>query len=189
MTLVLDVLRYAVFGVFVGSAAIALGSWAVRSRRISPFGSAGQTIRRLTDPVLAPIETWQLRRGGNPQNAGWWLFGVSLIGGILVLSVAQLLITTVLGLARAALTGPLAAIRFAIVLAGQIVSFALIARVIGSWLGVGRYQAVMKYAYRLTDWIVEPLKRVIPPLGPIDITPFVAWFVIQIALGVIVSVL
>jgi YggT family protein len=38
----------------------------------------------------------------------------------------------------------------------------------------------MRPVYFLTDWIVEPLRRIIPPLGMIDISPFVAWFVVQI---------
>jgi HAMP domain-containing protein len=69
VTLAFDVLRFTVFAFLVFSAGVALGSWAVRTRRINPFGRVGQTIRRLSDPVLAPIETWLLRRGGNPQQA------------------------------------------------------------------------------------------------------------------------
>lgn len=189
MALVLDFIRYTVFAVFVVSGAVAVGSWAVRTRRISPFSSAGQAIKQLTDPVLAPVETWQLRRGGNPQHAGWWLLGVVVVAGILVMYLAEGTIGLVFSLAGAAARGPRAFLRFAIYTAGQLVSLAIIVRVIGSWFGVGRYNRWMRFAYVLTDWIVEPLRRVIPPIGMIDVTPIVAWFLLQIGLGIIMGIL
>ena len=71
----LEVLRLVVFGVFVVALAMAVGSWAVRTRRIQPFSRPARIIRQLTDPVIDKFEYWLLRRGGNPQNAGWWLVG------------------------------------------------------------------------------------------------------------------
>jgi uncharacterized protein YggT (Ycf19 family) len=52
---VLDIVRTLVFAIFVLSAMAALGSWAVRTRQVNPFGSLGQAIRRTTDPILQPI--------------------------------------------------------------------------------------------------------------------------------------
>lgn len=187
--ILLEWLRYTVFAVFVGSAAVALGSWAVRTRRISPLSGTGEAIRRLTDPVLAPIESWQLRRGGNPQHAGWWLLGASVIGGIVVITVAEGVIAVLIRMAGAAVQGPRQLIRFLLYFSGQLVSFALIVRVLASWFGLGRYNRSMRLVYVLTDWIVEPLRRVIPAIGAIDITPFIAWFILQIGLGVLLSAL
>lgn len=187
--ILLDLLRYVVFAVFMGSAVVALSSWAVRTRRISPFSSTGQAIRRLTDPVLAPIESWQLERGGNPENAPWWLLGGSIVGGIVVLTLANMVLVTLVRMAAAAASGLRGLVRFLVYLAGQVVSFALIARVVGSWFGVGRYNRLMRLAYAVTDWIVEPLRRVIPPIGPIDITPFIAWFILQIGLGILLGII
>jgi len=66
---------------------------------------------------------------------------------------------------------------------------ALIVRVIGSWFGKGRFNRWMRPAYRLTDWIVEPLRRFVPPIGMIDITPLVAWLLLQIGLGIVLRVI
>ena len=178
-----DIVRITVFALFVLSAAVALGSWAVRTGRISPFRRTGKTIRKLTDPILAPVETWLLRRGGNPQNAGWWLLGISIIGGILVITTAQWIIIQVLRTADATAAGPRGIARIVIYYATQLILFALIARVIGSWIGVGRYNKWMRPAFLLTDWMVEPLRRIIPPLGIIDITPLVAWFLLLLLRG------
>ena len=55
--------------------------------------------------------------------------------------------------------------------------------VIGSWFGGGRQTRMLRPAYVLTDWIVEPLRKIIPPFGMIDASPLVAWFLIQILTG------
>ena len=178
-----DMFRYAVFAVFLFSTAVALGSWAVRTRRINPFGRAGQTIRKLTDPVLEPIEGWLLRRGGNPQHTGWWLLGTTVIGGIVLVTLVQWLVTEVAVMARSSASGPRALLRLVVYYASQLLLLAIIVRVIGSWFGVGRYNRWMRPAYVLTDWIVQPIRRVIPLIGMIDITPIVAWFLIMVLRG------
>ena len=184
-----DVIRITVLALFVLSAAAALGSWAVRTQRISPFRRTGKTIRKLTDPILDPIETWLLKRGGNPQHAGWWLMGISIIGGVLLITTAQWIIVQLLRGASAAEAGPRGIARLVVYYATQLILFALLARVIGSWFGVGRYNKWMRPMYVLTDWMVEPLRRIIPPLGIVDITPLVAWFLLLLLRGWVISLI
>ncbi|HLB37133.1 MAG TPA: YggT family protein [Gemmatimonadales bacterium] len=179
----LDLLRYAVFAAFVGSALIAVGSWAVRTRRISPFSGATRLIRALTDPIVNPMERWVHRRGGNPQNAPWWLLGVVVVGGILLISVTQWLVVQFARASFAANAGPRGILRLVVYYAGQLVLIALIVRVIASWFGAFRFSPWMRPVYFLTDWIITPLRRVIPPLGMIDITPLVAWIALRIVLS------
>ncbi len=181
--MIYDILRYSVFGVFVVASAAALGSWAVRTRRISPFSKPAQLIRRTTDPILKPVESWIFRKGGNPQNAEWWLLGGALVGGIVVLSAANYLAARAFEVGGATRQGPFASVRLLVFYAGQLVSMAIFARVIGTWFGVGRYNKWMRPAYVLTDWIIEPLRKVIPPIGMIDITPIVAFFLIRIGMS------
>ncbi len=175
----LEALRYTVFAVFVAAAAIAFGARAVQTRRINPFGRWARILRGVADPVLRPIERWQLRRGGNPQNAPWWLLGFALVGGILTITLAEWFAVMGARIGGALSGGVRSTLRLLVYYAGRLVILALIVRVIGSWFGVGRYNRWMRPAYRLTDWIVEPLRRVIPPIGFIDVTPIVAWLLIQ----------
>jgi YggT family protein len=175
----LEALRYTVFAVFVAAAAVAFGARALQTRRINPFGRLARVVRTVGDPILRPIERWQLRRGGNPQNAPWWLLGFALVGGIVAVTLAEWLATLAQRIGGAVSAGPRSILRLLVYYASQLVLLALIVRVIGSWFGVGRYHRWMRPAYRLTDWIVEPLRRVIPPIGFVDITPIVAWLIIQ----------
>jgi len=184
-----DVLRLIVMAVSLAATAIALGSWAVTTRRISPFSRLARIIRRVSDPVMLPLETWMVRRGHNPQRAPWWLLGVVVAGGIVVLTAGGWLLDTAARLVAAGQSGPRDLIRLLVYLAAQLVLFSLIARVVASWFGGGRTSRWLRPAYLLTDWIVEPLRRFIPPIGIIDITPLVAWFLLQILLTLIMRVI
>ena len=178
-------LRYTVFGVLVLATAAAVGSWAVRTRRISPFSKWANFIRRSTDPILKPIEERILQRGGNPQTAEWWLLGGTIVGGIVAITMAEWLVNQFRIMSIAGQRGPGTVIRLVLYYAGRIVSFAIVIRVIGSWFGAARHNRLMRPVYLLTDWIVEPLRRIIPPFGMIDVTPLVAWFLIQILIGML----
>lgn len=176
---ILGVVRGLVFAAFLFCALVAVGSWAVRTRRINPFGTVGQATRKLTDRVLSPIEGWLLQRGANPQNAGWWLLGAGIIGGILVVTLAEWVLVQAARMASAGAAGPRGVLRLGIYYAGLLVTTALIVRVVGSWFGKDRFTRWMRPAYLLTDWIVEPLRRIVPPIGMFDISALVAYLVLQ----------
>src|SRR5256885_13759093 len=79
-------LRYLVFAAFAASVLVALASWLVRTRRISPFGPLGRTLRAASDPLIRPIEARLVRAGGNPVHAGWWLAVAVAGAGVLVIA-------------------------------------------------------------------------------------------------------
>ena len=185
----MEVLRYIVFGVFAYASGVALGSWALRSRYLNPFRGVGKLVRRISDPVMKPVERLVVRRGGNPQNAEWWLLGITVLGGILVISLSDWVIGQVTAVNRSVGSGPRGIARVVVYYSMQILTIAILIRVIGSWFGVGRFNRFMRVFYQLTDWIIEPLRKVIPPIGMIDITPIVAYFGLQFLAGFIMSLL
>ena len=183
------VVRYLVFAVVALSALVALGSWLVRTRRVSPFSALGRGLRSSTDAVLRPLERRIVRMGGNPAHAGGWLVVIAAIAGIVLVSLLGWLMTTFDSARAAAVSGPRATISLIMDLAYRIVIFALLVRVIASWFGLGRYSRWIRPAYILTDWIVEPIRRIVPPLGAMDVSPLVAWFALWLIRMMIQSVL
>lgn len=184
-----EILRVCVLVLAGTSLCVAVGSWAVTTRRISPFSPVARLIRSVSDPILRPIERWLVERGRNPRDAPWWLLGIVIIGSILLLTIFQWLSATVSRMVAAGQAGPRSTIRLVLYLATQVILFALIARVVGSWFGAGRFNRWLRPAFRLTDWIVEPLRRFIPPIGIIDITPLAAWLLLQILLSLVLRVI
>src|SRR2546425_11495007 len=90
------ILRILVFAAFCLAALIAFAGWLVRSRRVSPFGGFGRTLRSATDPVLRPVETRLVRLGGEPEHAGWGLGVLRAVLGVLLLSPIDLIVSAVL---------------------------------------------------------------------------------------------
>lgn len=177
---VMVVVRYAVFGVVALLAIGAFAAMAVQRRMLNPFGKPARMIRDATDPMIKPIERQILRRGGNPQNAPLWVLGLGLVLGIVVVTVAGWLYGTVSHVRAASSAGPRAIAAILVSWGIGLLMIALLIRVIGSWFGQDRYSKWMRPFYALTDWMINPLKRIIPPLGPFDITPIVAWFLLSL---------
>lgn len=183
------VFRYTVFGLVALSALLALCSWLVRTRRVSPFGALGKTLRAISDPVMRPVERRLVRMGGNPAHAGGWLIVVAAVLGIIVISLVGWLMSTFQVAQIAARGGPRDTVALMVGLLYNILVFALLARVIASWFGQFRYSKWIRPAYMLTDWIVEPIRRIVPPMGAMDMSPLVAWFALWIAKQVLLSML
>src|SRR3989442_11748828 len=106
------ILRVLVFAAFCLAALVALAGWLVRTRRVSPFGGVGRTLRSVTDPVLRPVETRLVRLGGNPGHAGWWLVVLVAVAGVLLLSLIDRLLPTAPWFSTAAAPGPPAPFAF-----------------------------------------------------------------------------
>ncbi len=70
-----------------------------------------------------------------------------------------------------------------------VLSFAIIARALISWLPIDPYHPIVQFLYQITEPILIPLRRVIPPLGMMDITPIVALILIQILQTIIHRIL
>lgn len=62
---------------------------------------------------------------------------------------------------------------------------AIFARVVLSWLPIGANNPVTPIVYQLTEPILAPIRRVVPRLGFIDITPMIAIFLLYFIRGVI----
>lgn len=172
--------RYVVLGTFIASALVALASWLVRTRRVSPFGFPGRFLRAVSDPVIRPVETRLVRAGANPVHAGWWLVVGVAVAGIVVLAAWNWVVEAVFGTIVAVSGGPRAVAALVIVYAYRIVVAALVLRVLGSWFGYHRYTRWLRPAYVLTDWVVEPIRRLLPPFGALDWSPLAAWIVLMV---------
>lgn len=65
------------------------------------------------------------------------------------------------------------------ILSLHLFSIAIFARVILSWIGQQTYHPLAALAGELSEPIMRPFRRVIPPLGGIDFSPMVALILLQ----------
>ncbi len=55
----------------------------------------------------------------------------------------------------------------------------IIIRVVLSWMPVDPYSPLVRLLRELTDPVLEPFRRLIPPMGGFDFSPIVALFVLE----------
>ena len=161
--------------------------WLVRTRRINPFNPIARFFRTSVDPLLAPIERRVVRAGGMPTSAPWWALVVVVVGGIILISLLGFVRNQLMGIAFAANQGPRGILRLLVSLTFSVLQMALLIRVISSWFRISPYSPWIRWTFTLTEPILAPLRRVIPNLGMIDITPIVAYFLLSLLSSVILS--
>jgi YggT family protein len=74
----------------------------------------------------------------------------------------------------------------------QILTIAILGRALLSWFPVRQgnpFYSVAVVLHQITEPILAPLRRVVPTIGTIDITPIVALLLLQFLQGVLVQVL
>ncbi len=134
----------------------------------------------MAGPLLSPLEQRLRRAGANPVDAPLWLLGVVVVGGLLAQSLVGWLDGGIALMAGLRGAGPGAWVRLVVSGAIWLVMAAIMVRVLGSWLGVGRYTRWMRPVFLLTDWIIGPIARRLPPFGMLDLSPFVAYLVLLV---------
>ena len=92
-------------------------------------------------------------------------------------------------LAAMAYAGPRVWIRLLVSGAFTLLMIAIFVRVIASWFGIGPYRPWMRPVVALTDWLIDPIRRILPPLGMIDFSPMVAWLVLYVLRGFVLGLL
>jgi YggT family protein len=182
-----DVLRVVLLWSALIMAAIAVLDWLVRTRRVNPFGSLGRFTRQYIDPLLAPVERRVVRAGGLPASAPWWALGAVFIGGILLLGAVDFLYSMVVSLYRGVTTGPSGLFVLVVSWGFGLMQIAILVRVIASWLPVSPFSPWLRWSFTLSEPLLRPLRRVIPLIGSIDITPIVAFFLISIVQSIVVG--
>jgi YggT family protein len=181
------VARILVVSALVYASAVGLTHWAIRSRRISPFGAWSRLVRRAGDPILLPLERRVIRGGGSPQDAPLWLVGIVVLGGLLLLTLIHWLAGVAVSLTVRASAGPRELARTVVEALFSLLMGAIFVRVIASWLGLSPYSRWMRPIIVVTDWIIQPIRRILPPLGMFDMSPMVAWLVLYLVRGFVLG--
>ena len=182
-------LRYSVLGVVSLAIIVATLSWLVREQHISPFSVLGRFCRAVSDPFIKPVERRMVRSGGNPVHAGWWLVFVTTVVGLVVLALARWLAGRAREVNAAASGGGRDVYVLVVGWTYYVLVGALIVRIVGTWFGMFQYNRWIRPAYWLTDWIVKPVRRILPPFSGWDWSPLASWLLLWIVRQALLSVL
>jgi YggT family protein len=147
---------------------------------LNPFGWMSRTVRRLSDPLVVPMRGGLRNFGGmNPNFAPLVVILIAILLAWFLLSLVGTIATTVKGVLRGIQTGAVIAV-LGYILFGLISIYILliVIRIIFSWGGVSYRNRVMRFLIDVTEPLLGPLRRIVPPLGWLDISPIVALLIL-----------
>src|SRR6266571_8535343 len=182
---VIQILRTALLSIAVVFGAICVLDWAVRTRKISPFNAVARFCRSTVDPIIAPIERRVVRAGGSPASAALWALVAVVIGGILLLTLLDIIRLEVVRSIIASQEGSAGIFHLLVSWTFTILKAAIVVRVISSWLPISPYSPWVRWSYQLSEPILAPFRRIIPNLGGLDISPIVAFILLNILEGLL----
>jgi YggT family protein len=70
-----------------------------------------------------------------------------------------------------------------------LLDLAILLRVLFAWIRPDPANALVRLVYTVTEPILEPLRRFIPPFGGLDVTPMVAMMLLEIVRRLVLSLL
>jgi YggT family protein len=130
------------------------------------------------------VERTLVRAGGRPTNAPFWALLAVIVGGLLLLYLLEFIGALMSQLALG-FTSPAAMLRVLVSWTFGLLRVALLVRVLASWFPISPYSRWIRWSYVLTEWMLAPLRSIIPMIGPIDITPLIAFFALGLIQGLI----
>ena len=67
--------------------------------------------------------------------------------------------------------------------------FAILIRVLLSWVRVDPFNPLVRFLYQITEPILAPFRRMIPPQAGLDFSPIIAFFALEILRRVVLRLL
>lgn len=146
---------------------------------LNPFAWTSRTIRRFTDSIVIPVRGGLRGFGMDPKFAPLVAILIVILLGYFVLQLVGTIAGTLAGVIVSAQRGAMITV-LGFVLYGLLSIYLLliIIRIIFSWGMVSYTNRVMKFLVDVTEPLLGPLRRMIPPLGWLDISPMVAILII-----------
>ena len=165
--------------VIVASIALMIIRMITDAMDLNPFAWTSRTVRRLTDGFVMPVRGGLRQVGVDPKFAPLVVILVVIVVGYFVAQLAQTIGGTIDGVWDSIRRGAvITVIGFIIYGLLSVYLILIIARVVFSWGQVSYGNRVMRFLMNTTEPLLGPLRRMLPPLGWIDISPFVASLII-----------
>jgi YggT family protein len=153
--------------------------WIANAADLNPFAWAARTIRRLTDPMIQPVRRGLINFGVDPKYSPIVTILLAVLLGWFVLQLLSNLANTLIGVLVSAQDGaavPL--IGYLLYGALGLYSLLIFVRIILSWGMMSYGNRFMRFLINVTEPLLAPLRRIIPPLGMFDISPIIAFIII-----------
>jgi len=146
---------------------------------MNPFRWSARTLRRLTDGLVVPVRGGLRGFGADPKFAPLVVILITILLGYFVLQLVGTIGGTLIGVLQSLQSGAMIPV-LGFILYGLISIYILliIIRIVFSWGMISYTNRIMRFLVDATEPLLGPLRRVIPPLGWMDISPIVAFLIL-----------
>ncbi len=159
----------------------------------NPFNWSTRTVRRATDPVITPVRRMLMAFRIDPKVAPFIAVLAIIVAGYLLIQVAGSILNTIAGVMYAGSSGqvgaPVAIIGYLIFGFLGLYTLAIFIRIIFSWIALSYVNPFMRFLIRITEPLLAPLRRTIPPVGMFDISPIVAFLILWLCQAAVAGTL
>jgi YggT family protein len=146
---------------------------------LNPFTWLSSTIRRLSDPFIMPMRRGLMGFGIDPKYSPLVVILITILLGFFVLQFTGTLAYTAGGILRSIQNrSMISVLGFIIYGAVSIYMLLIFVRIVFSWGMVSYKNRLMKFLVDTTEPLLGPLRRIIPPLGMMDISPIFAFLIL-----------
>ena len=137
------------------------------------YNPLSQFIVKATQPVLAPMRRTLPTIGG---------IDLACVLFLVVLQFAELwMITGILGHRAPAAALLVLSVAELIQLAIYVFLFSILIQVIMSWINPHSYNPLLGILYSLNEPLLAPARRIVPPIGGLDLSPIAVMVALQLA--------
>ena len=160
---------------------------------VNPFTWHAHSVRRTTDPVLAPARAMLRGFRLDPKAAPFIVIVLLIVVAVLSVQIMGTFLNTIAGVlyavtshrpdAPAGITGYLL---FGFL---GLYTLAIFVRIIFSWIGMSYANRFMRFIVRITEPLLGPLRRMVPTVGMFDISPLVAFLIIWVCQSAVAATL
>lgn len=172
-------LTWAISALIIGVIALMVLRLIVEAMDLNPFAWTSRTIRRLTDGLVMPVRRGLRNLTIDPKFAPLVVILIVILLGFFFLQLVGTIATTIAGILIALQSGAIVAV-IGFILYGLISLYILLIliRIVFSWGMVSYSNRLMRFLVDVTEPLLGPLRRIIPPLGWMDISPIVAFIIL-----------
>ena len=171
---------YAIATVILVVIALMLARLILNKADLNPFSRPVILIRRWTDPLVNPVRRPIVQMGFSPNVAPLVVILIAILLGYFASQFIGTVLFTVRGLIASVAAGsPISLVGYIIFGALALYSLMIFARIVISW-GASPHNRLLHFLIRATEPLLGPFRRVIPPLGMIDISPIVVLLLLDL---------
>lgn len=147
---------------------------------LNPFSKPALVVRRFSDPLVDPVRRSLARSGLDPKLAPIITILITILLGYFALELVRTFLGTIEGVINSLGGGAIISL-IGHVLFGLLALYSLLIfmRIVFSW-GASSVNRVMRFLIRVTEPVLGPARRIIPPLGMFDISPIVVLLLIHL---------